>query len=213
MKKIFDTIGVMIASIMYGEIKCRIWVLAIASFMLLGIGIMLPCNCKDEPEVTAPVATTKVHEIVEETTEEDTVSLIVTTSSGEETIITTTQATTEESTVSLSDVELIALLTMAEAEGESEEGKRLVIDTVLNRVDHSYWPSTVRGVVYQSGQFTSMWNGRVNRCYVSEEYCQLVREEMENRTNSEVVFFRMGRYSEYGQPMFQVGSHYFSSYS
>ena len=45
---------------------------------------------------------------------------------------------TEESTTEAipelprEDVELIALVTMAEAEGECEEGKRLVIDTVLN---------------------------------------------------------------------------------
>ena len=37
--------------------------------------------------------------------------------------------------MSREDVELIALVTMAEAEGECEEGKRLVIDTILNRVD------------------------------------------------------------------------------
>lgn len=34
------------------------------------------------------------------------------------------------------DINLIALVTMAEAEGESELGKRLVIDTILNRIDH-----------------------------------------------------------------------------
>ena len=44
--------------------------------------------------------------------------------------------------MSREDVELIALVTMAEAEGECEEGKRLVIDTVLNRVDSDYFPDT-----------------------------------------------------------------------
>ena len=41
----------------------------------------------------------------------------------------------EEPIVSMSeeDISLIALITMAEAEGECEEGKRLVIDTILNR--------------------------------------------------------------------------------
>lgn len=51
---------------------------------------------------------------------------------------------TEESTeiieeMSKEDVELIALVTMAEAEGECEEGKRLVIDTILNRVDSEHF--------------------------------------------------------------------------
>lgn len=112
------------------------------------------------------------------------------------------------------EIELIALVTMAEAEGESEYGKRLVIDTILNRVDHewSYWPDSVSEVIYQKGQFSSMWNGRVDRCYVMEEIVQLVREELENRTNYDVVFFMMGGYSSYGTPEFKEGVHYFSSY-
>ena len=110
------------------------------------------------------------------------------------------------------EIELIALVTMAEAEGEPEEGKRLVIDTILNRVDGEYWPDTVTDVIYQKSQFTSMWNGRVNRCYVREDICQLVREELKSRTNNEVVFFTAGKYGKYGKPMFSIGNHYFARY-
>lgn len=114
--------------------------------------------------------------------------------------------------MSREDVELIALVTMAEAEGECEEGKRLVIDTVLNRVDSDYFPDTVYEVIYQPNQFSSMWNGRVDRCEVREDICELVYEELESRTNYDVVFFTAGEYSAYGVPMFQVGNHYFSKY-
>lgn len=55
----------------------------------------------------------------------------------------------EEEKISKEDIELIALVTMAEAEGECEEGKRLVIDTILNRVDSDYFPDTIRDVIYQ----------------------------------------------------------------
>lgn len=110
------------------------------------------------------------------------------------------------------EIELIALVTMAEAEGEPEEGKRLVIDTILNRVDGKYWPNTVSEVIYQKNQFTSMWNGRVDRCYVREDIVELVKEELISRTDYDVVFFRTTRYSDYGVPKFQVGHHYFSSY-
>lgn len=110
------------------------------------------------------------------------------------------------------DIRLIALLTMAEAEGECELGKRLVIDTVLNRVDSSKFPNTVYGVVYQSGQFTSMFNGRAARCYVDEYICQLVREEIASRTNYEVLYFRAGHYFGFGTPVVNVGNHYFSTY-
>ena len=40
----------------------------------------------------------------------------------------------EDRIASEEDIELIALVTMAEAEGEPEEGKRLVIDTILNSI-------------------------------------------------------------------------------
>lgn len=89
------------------------------------------------------------------------------------------------------DIRLIALVTMAEAESESD---------------------TVHDVVYQPYQFSSMWDGRADRCEVQEDICDLVREEMNKRSNYDCIFFNSENYSEYGAPMFQVEHHYFSSY-
>lgn len=114
--------------------------------------------------------------------------------------------------ISQEEIELIALVTMAEAEGETELGQRLVIDTILNRVDDSHFPDNITDVIFQPNQFTSMWNGRVDRCYVKEELVELVKEELLERTNYECVFFTAGGYSDYGVPMFQECCHYFSSY-
>ena len=110
------------------------------------------------------------------------------------------------------DIDLIALVTMAEAEAETEYGQRLVIDSILNRVDSEQFPNTISGVIYQENQFTSMTNGRADRCYVRDDIRQLVIEEMGSRTNTEVIFFGSNGYSNYGIPMFQEGGHYFSSY-
>jgi N-acetylmuramoyl-L-alanine amidase len=110
------------------------------------------------------------------------------------------------------EIDLIALLTMGEAEGEPEEGKRLVIDSVLNRVDSKHFPDTVTDVIYQPGQYTAMWNTRVDRCYVREDIRDLVIEELTSRTNTDVVFFRTEYYHPFGTPLFQVGNHYFSKY-
>lgn len=118
----------------------------------------------------------------------------------------------KEEILSDEDMELIALVTMAEAEGECEEGKRLVIDTILNRVNSEYFPDTVYDVIYQKSQFSSMWNGRVDKCYVRDDICELVREELKQQSNYEVMFFTAENYGRYGTPMFQVGNHYFSSY-
>ena len=117
-----------------------------------------------------------------------------------------------EVTMSDADVDLISIVTMAEAEGECEEGQRLVIDTILNRMDSPHFPDTARGVIYQKNQFTSMWNGRADRCYVKDDIRQLVLEELNSRYNNDCVFFRTRHYSSYGEPLFQVGAHYFSSY-
>ena len=110
------------------------------------------------------------------------------------------------------EIELIALCVMAEAEGECEYGQRLVIDVILNRVDDPHFPDTIYDVIYQENQFSGMYGDRITRCYVKDELVQLVREELENRTDHDVVFFRTGHYHSYGVPMFQVGAHYFSSY-
>lgn len=118
----------------------------------------------------------------------------------------------DTSYISEDDINLIALITMAEAEAEPVEGQRLVIDTILNRVDSEIFPDTVYEVVYQENQFECVWNGRADRCYVRDDIYQLVLEELSYRYNSDVVFFRTEYYSEYGVPMFQVGNHFFSSY-
>ena len=128
---------------------------------------------------------------------------------------TTTEVTTEPTTeayagISEDDIRLIARMAMAEAESESEYGQRLVIDTILNRVDSSRFPNTVNGVIYQSGQFSPVTNGRLDRCPVRNDFYDLVLEELESRTNSEVLFFNKGGYPSWATPVLQEGVHYFS---
>lgn len=118
------------------------------------------------------------------------------------------------------EVYLIALMTMTEAEGEPEDGKRMVIDTALNRVDHKAFPDTIYDVIYQPHQFSGMTGSRLEKCKrtfekdreLKEYFCQLVREEMMERTNYDVVFFHAKKYIQYGTPMFSIGNHYFSKY-
>ena len=110
------------------------------------------------------------------------------------------------------EIELIAQVTMAEAEGEPEEGQRLVIDTILNRVDCDKFEDTVEGVIYAENQFSVMTNGRFERCYVQDKFVKLVEEELLNRTNSDVLFFRASYYHNFGTPLVAYGNTYFSTY-
>lgn len=165
------------------------------------------CNSSfASPRIPEPVIT----EVIEETAEEVVEPIII------EPFPEPVQEIKEEPSIyeltGLTDEEinLIALVTMAEAEGESEYGKRLVIDTILNRVESSKFPNTVHKVIYQKSQFSSMWNGRVDKCFVMDSIRELVIEEAQSKANSEVLFFTAGKYGKYGTPMFVEGNHYFS---
>lgn len=57
---------------------------------------------------------------------------------------------------SSSDVQLLAKTISAEARGESYEGQVAVGAVILNRVEHSSFPDTISGVVYQPGAFSAV---------------------------------------------------------
>lgn len=109
------------------------------------------------------------------------------------------------------EIDLIAICTMAEAEGEPELGQRLVIDTILNRVEHEDFPNTVKEVIYAPNQFSSMTNGRAERCYVKESIRNLVIHEITDRTDQTVLYFRTGHFHDFGIELYKIGNHYFST--
>lgn len=110
------------------------------------------------------------------------------------------------------EVKLIARMTMAEAEGESELGKRLVIDTILNRVDSEHFPNTVYGVLFQPHQFSPIESGRWDRCWAREDICELVLEECVTRQNYECLYFQRASYCSWGVWMLKEGNHNFFGY-
>ncbi|MDO5590096.1 MAG: cell wall hydrolase [Lachnospiraceae bacterium] len=63
---------------------------------------------------------------------------------------------------STSDVALLAGILECEA-GISYEGMIAVGTVIMNRVESSRFPNSIREVVYQSGQFSPTWNGALNR--------------------------------------------------
>ena len=58
------------------------------------------------------------------------------------------------------DSEVLLRIAMAEAESEGVIGKALVMMVVINRAWSESFPNTIEGVVMQSGQFTSVSDGR-----------------------------------------------------
>lgn len=118
----------------------------------------------------------------------------------------------DESSYTDDEIYLMAKVCLAEAEGETELGKRLVVSTILNRIDSGYYSNNVYDVVFQPYQFEVTMNGRLDRVTVTDDVIQLVKEEIQNRTSYEVIYFRTDHYSEYGTPLFQEDSHYFSAF-
>lgn len=57
---------------------------------------------------------------------------------------------------------LLAQLVESEATGEPYAGKVAVAEVVLNRVKDGGFPNSIEGVIYQSGQFQVVSNGRIN---------------------------------------------------
>lgn len=115
-----------------------------------------------------------------------------------------------EPTTPYNDLEYLAACVEAEAGNQGLYGKQLVACVILNRVDSSDFPDTVKEVIQQKGQFAVVTNGSIDRVEVSEESRQAVRMEIESRTNSEILYFRTKDYHTFGTPMFPYKDHYFS---
>ena len=106
-------------------------------------------------------------------------------------------------------IDLIALCTEAEAGNQDLEGKRLVVDVILNRVDDPDFPNTVREVITQLNQFETWSNGAINRVDPSESTIEAVNLELSSRLNYEILYFTAGGYGKYGTHWRKVGDHYF----
>lgn len=58
------------------------------------------------------------------------------------------------------DIDLLARLISAEARGEPYSGQVAVGAVVLNRMEHPSFPSTLSGVIFQSGAFSCLYDGQ-----------------------------------------------------
>ena len=166
-------------------------------------------NEVEEVEVVENEDDSVAQEILEEVVVEDE---LVEEINEEPSVVEFYEEATSESRFSEDEIYLMAKVCLAEAEGESDYGKRLVVSTILNRIDSGYYSDNVYDVVYQPYQFEVMMNGRIDRVTVTDDIIQLVKEEIANRSNYDVIYFRTDHYSEYGTPLFVEDSHYFSGF-
>ena len=110
-------------------------------------------------------------------------------------------------------LEYLACCVEAEAGNQSELGKRLVCDTVLNRFDSGKY-ETLYDVINEEHngvyQYSAVEDGSIFEVIPAEDTYRIVAEEIENRTNTEVLYFRTKQYHTFGTPLFKEDEHYFS---
>lgn len=68
------------------------------------------------------------------------------------------------------DYQLLARIISAEARGEPYSGQVAVGAVVLNRVEHPSFPSTISGVIYQSGAFSCLYDGQFEKPIADSAY-------------------------------------------
>lgn len=76
---------------------------------------------------------------------------------------------TEQIHISDEDAKILKKIAQAEANADGVEGKAMVMQVVLNRVESSTFPDTIKDVVFQSGQFSPISDGRYNKAIPDEE--------------------------------------------
>lgn len=169
-----------------------VYVLFLASFLYVK---------GSEENSTQTAYETKVDEIYWADQAEKEMGIMSAASSGQR--IVDYQTLDKEYKYNLSERDLEALLRIVEAEagGEDEEGKLLVANVVLNRVNSEDFPDTVYDVVFQRSkgvtQFSPVNNGKYWSVEISEETVQAVTRALEGEDIScGALYFAARKYAD-----------------
>lgn len=167
----------------------RLLILAILIFAGIGIYHMFKCGGKvnaETPEkpINTKAESTYTQKAVELTTQEAKTEVQITEKAHNYSM----DWDSEESY-------LLAKIAMAEAEGESLEGKAMVIRVVLNRVNDPNFPNTIKEVIYEKGQFAPVREERWetiepnNDCWAALELVRMAGwDESEGATYFEATW-------------------------
>ncbi len=109
-----------------------------------------------------------------------------------------------------SDIELFAALIECEAGSTDYEGMLAVASVVMNRVKNRYYPDTIRGVIFQSGQFTPVASGKVEKVLsrgVKSSCVQVANDALAGKNNvGDCLNFRS---ASTGRPGMLIGGNVF----
>ena len=113
--------------------------------------------------------------------------------------------------IRLGEMELLAQLVEAEAGNQPFEGKCLVVDVILNRVESPEFPDTISEVIFADGQFSVVKNGAFEKAAwnMQESDYAAVAVEMELHQNKDVLYFNNCSQVAGTGTKFKVGGHWF----
>jgi len=114
----------------------------------------------------------------------------------------------DELETAILNVEYLARCVEAEAGNQGKLGKAYVCDCILNRFESGKY-KTIEDVINAPGQFSCVKDGQINSKPTEETY-EVIEEELKERKNSEIKYFRTGSYHSNTTPCFQYKDHFFS---
>lgn len=88
--------------------------------------------------------------------------------------------------VNATELELFAALIECEAGSTDYDGMLAVASVVMNRVHHRYYPDTITGVIYQSGQFSPVSSGKLDKVLkrgVKSSCVQVAKDAIAGKNN------------------------------
>ncbi|EIT86795.1 cell wall hydrolase SleB [Fictibacillus macauensis ZFHKF-1] len=112
------------------------------------------------------------------------------------------------------ETHLLASLVESEAGGESYAGKLAVAAVVMNRVEAKSFPSTIKGVIYDKGQFQPVMEGTLKA--PSNDAVKAAKEAIEGKDNTGGCLFfynkktAQNRWLDHKPAQKVIGRHTFS---
>lgn len=154
--------------------------------LMLGLAVSIPCisqlTTKQQPKF-AEIEPTTERELITaekqdtpsmeqltketlgatETKTEASTEIIAGTTATTATEAPTTEATTEQASSQYSDLKYLAAIVYCESGNQCIAGQQAVAIVVMNRVRSGSFPNDIYSVLYQSGQFTPVSSGSLNK--------------------------------------------------
>ena len=98
----------------------------------------------------------------------------------------------KEKKIEYNEIELLERVVEAEAGNQGLYGKRLVTAVIYNRVDSEKFPNSIYDVLVSPHQFSTVWNGAIDKVEITDETRMAVILEMEHRSDDEILYFNCG---------------------